>query len=92
VIDYTKTPWKVLHNAPISGETFIESETPLGRIAIAKVFDLAGNFGSRAGNASLIGSAPLMAEFLLSGYQHVSHGGPKRGDLENLLRKIGLIS
>lgn len=91
MIDYTKEPWEI-NLGSLSRQVYIEAETPLGVVAIAKVFDLAGNHGTREGNAALLRAAPEMAEFLLSSYQHVSHGGPKRGDLEDLLRKIGLIA
>lgn len=39
----------------------------------------------------LIAAAPKMAALLLSGWQHVSHGGPTRGDVENVLREAGLL-
>lgn len=42
-------------------------------------------------NARLIAAAPKMGAFLLSCYQHVSHGGPTRGELEDLLREAGLL-
>lgn len=65
---------------------------PNGKLAIARIYNVDGLSGTTEGNAKLIRAAPEMAEFLLSGYQHISHGGPTRGDLEDLLRKIGLIS
>jgi hypothetical protein len=43
-------------------------------------------------NARLIVAAPKMATLLLSGWQHVSHGGPTRGEVEDVLREAGLIS
>ncbi len=42
-------------------------------------------------NARLIAQAPRMAELLLSAYQHVSHGGPSRAEVEAVLRDAGLI-
>ena len=48
------------------------------------------NDESRA-NARLIAAAPQMAALLLSAWQHVSHGGPKRGEVEDVLRQAGLL-
>jgi len=62
------------------------------QLAIASIYRVEGLSGTTDGNAKLIRAAPEIAEFLLFGYQHISHGGPTRGDLEDLLRKIGLIS
>lgn len=42
-------------------------------------------------NARLIAAAPRMAEMLLSIWQHVSHGGPTRGEVEALLREAGVL-
>lgn len=39
----------------------------------------------------LIAAAPEMAALLLSAWQHVSHGGPRREDVAAVLRKAGLI-
>lgn len=42
-------------------------------------------------DARLIATSPRMAELLLSAWQHVTHGGPKRGDVEDVLREAGLL-
>ena len=42
-------------------------------------------------NARLIAAAPRMGELLLSAWQHVSHGGPTRADVEAVLREAGLL-
>lgn len=36
-------------------------------------------------------AAPEMAEILLSAYVHVSHGGPTRGQVEDVLKKAGVL-
>lgn len=47
--------------------------------------------GTSEANARLIAAAPRMAELLLSAWQHVSHGGPSRGDVEDVLREAGVL-
>jgi hypothetical protein len=48
--------------------------------------------GDAEADALLIAAVPEMADLLLAAWQHVSHGGPKRGEVEAVLRKAGLIS
>lgn len=54
--------------------------------------DLLIPFDPKHPDALLIAAAPEMAALLLSAWQHVSHGGPKRGDVEDVLRTAGLLS
>jgi len=63
-----------------------------GLLALVYAPGKAGDFVSEhAANGLLIAASPDMAALLLSAYQHVSHGGPKRGEVEDVLRKAGLI-
>jgi hypothetical protein len=59
---------------------------------VAIVNDENADEGVVLADARLIAAAPRMAEILLSAYQHVSHGGPNRGDVESVLREAGLIA
>jgi hypothetical protein len=40
----------------------------------------------------LAAAAPEMARLLLSSISHVSHGGPTRKEVEEVLRKAGVLS
>lgn len=42
-------------------------------------------------DARLVAAAPKMGALLLSAHQHVSHGGPTRAEVEEVLREAGLI-
>jgi hypothetical protein len=42
-------------------------------------------------NARLIAAAPDMADILLRSYTHVSHGGPTYVELEEVLKRAGII-
>ena len=90
---FTPGPWNVADEK--DGNLWIDGR---GNAGVAKIepWDRLNGQGEvltdedRA-NARLIAAAPAMAELLLSAYQHVSHGGPTRGELEAVLRQAGLI-
>lgn len=42
-------------------------------------------------NAKLIAAAPEMAELLLRAFTHVTHGRPHLSEVENVLRKAGVM-
>lgn len=42
-------------------------------------------------NAKLMAAASDMGKFLLRCYTHVAHGGPTRTELEEVLKKAGLL-
>jgi hypothetical protein len=88
---HTPGPWEVDENSSRDGGFIVTGHINGDHIVICD----RAEFGHRAemsrANARLIAAAPRMAELLLSAWQHVSHGGPKRGDVEDVLREAGLI-
>jgi len=64
---------------------------PEGKPEDYLVTAVTGDGPASEANARLYAAAPEMAALLLSAYQHVSHGGPKRGADADELRKAGLI-
>ena len=92
---YTPGPWRV---EPNHGED-IEAEVCGKWYEVAAMIDNAamhdqrpiGTAFIRDANARLIAAAPRMAEMLLSAWQHVTHGGPSRSEVEALLRDAGVL-
>lgn len=41
--------------------------------------------------ARLVAQTPVMADILMRAYSHVTHGGPKRAEVEDVLRKAGVL-
>jgi hypothetical protein len=84
---YTPGPWVFTTEPPDGGEPCVMA----GVFYVAKpVYNHMDAVAAEA-NGKLMAAAPRMAELLLSAWQHVSHGGPKRGDVEDVLREAGIL-
>jgi hypothetical protein len=96
---HTPGPWQV-SDTELTNKGFptkhphfeIASENSITWIAHVLCFSDAYDENTQyAANARLIAAAPDMADILLRAYTHVSHGGPTRGELEDVLKKAGLL-
>jgi hypothetical protein len=89
---HTPGPWHVEHGTPsgrrLVADLVVESNHGLTDYRIVHEGE---SDGAGEADALLIASAPRMAELLLSAWQHVSHGGPSRADVETVLREAGLL-
>ncbi len=87
---HTPGPWEVEQNTTNALEIVAEE------VCIATICsdedDLAEGDCEERANARLIAAAQTMGLLLLSAWQHVSHGGPTRGELEAVLRMAGLLT
>ena len=94
-MEHTPGPWRVEphHREDIEGEVngkWVEIAALIDNAALRDQRPIPTAY-IREANARLIAAAPEMAAILLAAWQHVSHGGPTRADVEAVLRKAGLI-
>lgn len=91
---WTKGPW---HIAGQGGE-FVNDSYEMNICRVNSTVSWAGGKsisdgpGSHMANARLIAAAPELGEALLSAYRHVTHGGPTRAQVEDILKRAGLLT
>lgn len=83
---FTPGPWRAVYWS-CNAATTIKA----GDVVVAECTGHGRPVKESLADARLIEHAPDMAAMLLGAFLHVSHGGPTRGELEDLLRKAGVL-
>ena len=88
---YTPGPWIVVEDPEDRGRYVVAGPDGVGIVQTPPGKHRNEPLRSFLADARLIAVAPRMAEMLLSAWQHVTHGGPSRGEVEALLREAGVL-
>lgn len=88
---HTPGPWTVVEDPEDRGRYVVAGPDMVGIVMTPAGRHRNEPLRSFLADARLIAAAPEMGELLLSAWQHVSHGGPTRAEVEAVLRKAGLI-
>ena len=88
---HTPGPWFVENGLATARRQVAELVEGRTGLTLYRIVHDGQEDGDAEADARLIAAVPEMAELLLLAWQHVSHGGPNRGDVERVLRKAGLV-